>query len=243
MRRAWILSLIIGGLGTSFLWAQGPPAPVRQHGKPIKIFKVNGPPPSDNVPEKGFNVSSLWNLKKDEALVNALENARDQVDSYLREQKQRLEWTPSIAFVRNRMLADLSTDEVAKIIGEDHKGKLEPFLIDGRFRAVEETREVNQPEGETKRVWLRVVVNPETWKQMQKENQRVADQRRLDVTKGRMVFLVKLLAGIVVLLLTICGYIRLDEWSKGYYTKWLRLGAFGCVGAVSWVLLWTLVHR
>ena len=34
-------------------------------------------------------------------------------------------------------------------------------------------------------------------------------------------------AGIVALLLTICGYIRLEEWSKGYYTKWLRLVAIG----------------
>jgi len=60
------------------------------------------------------------------------------------------------------------------------------------------------------------------------------------VTEKRMVFLVKFLAGIVALLLTVCGYIRLDEWSKGYYTKWLRLVAIGCIATVT-VLLGTLL--
>jgi hypothetical protein len=250
MRRSFILSLVILGLGTPSLWAQGPAPAPRPHGKPIKFFKGNGTPPSDNFPEKVFNVGSLWTLNKDDALVNALENAREQVGTYVHEQKQRLEWTPNVAFVRNRLLGDISVEEVSKTIEEQHKGKpgpavigkLEPFLIDGRFRAIEETREVNEPEEQPKRVWLKVVVNPETWKQIQKENRQAEDLRRLRVTEKRMIFLVKFLVGIVAVLLIICGYIRFDEWSKGYYTHRLKLVAIGGIAAVT-VLLWSLLLR
>ena len=62
------------------------------------------------------------------------------------------------------------------------------------------------------------------------------------MTEKRMVFLVKVLVGIVALLVTICGYIRLDEWSKGYYTKWLKLGAIVCIAAVT-TLLWSLLRH
>jgi len=244
------------GLGTSECSAQqGPPAPPqpRAHAKPGKIFRFNGAPSSENVPEKIFIVSSQWNFTKEDALANALEKAREQVDAYLHQQKPTLEWTPKLGFLRDRMLGDLRQGEVElrkKELGEkDGKGKLEEFLVDERFRAVEETRELDQARAvqdedvhETKRVWLKVVVNPETWKLIQKENRQAEDQRRLKVTEKRMVFLVKFLVGIVALLVTICGYIRLDEWSKGYYTKWLKLGAIVCIAAMT-VLLWSLLRH
>src|SRR4029077_17772380 len=116
----------------------------------------------------------------------------------------------------------------------------------GRFRAIEETRTVDepdeQPREQPRRVWLKVVFNPETWKQIQKENRQTEDQRRLRVTEKRMVFLVEFLVGIVAVLLIVCGYIRLDEWSKGYYAHWLKLGAVGCIVVVT-VLLWSLLHH
>jgi hypothetical protein len=248
MRRASILSLAFVGWVVSILWAQGPPGPPpRQHSKPNKLFKFNAPPASENIPEKVFIVPSRWNLTKEDALANALEKARDQVEAYLREQKQSHAWVPKLVFVRDRLLTDLRKGEVElqkkQLAEEDRKGEkgeLEEFLIDQRFRAVEETLEVNQPEGETKRVWLKAVINSETWKQIQKEIRLAEDQKRLKVTKSRMVFLVKFLVGIVALLVTACGYIRLDEWSKGYYTKWLRLAADGCIAEVT-ESFWKLV--
>jgi hypothetical protein len=254
MRHAWILSLIVVGLGTSVLWGQGQPAPQRGHGKPGKIFRFNDPLASENLPEKELIVSSQWNFTKDDALANALEKAREQVQAYVHEQKPPMEWSPKPDFVRHRLLGDLRAEEVElrkkELHEKERKGDLVEFNVEERFRAVEETRELkeagelqDQHVRETKRVWLKVVINPETWKQIQKETRQVEEQKRLKVAKSRMVFLVKILAGIVVLLLTVCGYIRLDEWSKGYYTKWLKLGAVGCVGAVSWILLWMLIHR
>jgi hypothetical protein len=241
MRRLSILTLAILGLSTSILWAQGPRAqePPRPHGKPNKILKFMGAASPNNFPEKSFIIWGGWQIKENDAIDDALEKARDQVEAYVREQKRTLEWMPKVAFVRERLLVDLRLAEVDE---KAVKGKLEEILIDDRFRAVEETRDndVNQPQRETRRVCVKVILNSETWKQIQKENRLAEDQRRLKVTEKRMVFLVKFLAGIVALLLTVCGYIRLDEWSKGYYTKWLRLVAIGCVATVT-VLLWTLL--
>jgi hypothetical protein len=45
------------------------------------------------------------------------------------------------------------------------------------------------------------------------------------------------LAGLVLMLAAIGGYIRLDEWSKGYYTGWLRLAVIGIVVTAIGVVL------
>jgi hypothetical protein len=247
MRLSSILSLILVGWVVSILWAQGPPGPPpRQHGKPNRIFKFNGPQASQNVPEKTFIITSQWHLPKEDelkgqdlALDDALEKARDKVAAYVEEQKFAQNWIPKLTFVRDRLLTDLGQDE---IMGEDRKGKLKEILIAERFRAIEETREVGEPgkETETRRIWLKVGINGDNWKRIKDEIQLVENQKRLRVTKSRMVFLVKFLVGIVALLVTACGYIRLDEWSKGYYTKWLKLAAVGCIAAVT-VVLWKLV--
>jgi hypothetical protein len=264
MRRALILSLAIVGLGSSFLWGQGPPPREqdRAHAKPTKpnkLFKILGSPTPETMTARQFIVASGW-FPKDDALPNqdialddALERARDQITTYLHEQKLVQDWTPKLTFVRDRLLGDISAEEVCKNIEEQHKGKpgqvvigkLEPFLIDGRFRAVEETRKVKvgdaEKETETRRIWLKVVFNPETWKQIQKENRQAEDRRRLKVTEKRMFFLVLFVLSIMAILTTICGYIRLDEWSKGYYTKWLRLGAIAAIAVVT-VVLWSFLH-
>jgi hypothetical protein len=70
--------------------------------------------------------------------------------------------------------------------------------------------------------------------------------RRLDQEvrrEGRLLFLAKILAGVLVFLAAVAGYIRLDEWSKGYYTAWLRLGAASLVGAAGAAVWLFLQHR
>ena len=152
MRRLSILTLAILGLSTSILWAQGPRAQEspRPHGKPNKILKFMGAASPNNFPEKSFIIWSGWQIKENDAVDDALEKARDQVEAYLREQKRTLEWKPKVAFVRERLLVDLRLAEVDE---KAVKGKLEEILIDDRFRAVEETRDndVNQPQRETRR--------------------------------------------------------------------------------------------
>ena len=55
--------------------------------------------------------------------------------------------------------------------------------------------------------------------------------------RERMIWLGKILAGLVVLLAAAAGYFRLDEWTKGYYTTWLRVGTAGFIGASILLLL------
>ena len=57
---------------------------------------------------------------------------------------------------------------------------------------------------------------------------RIAIVLQLHVSQ-RMTLLAKVLAGILALLVTVAGYIRLEELTKGYYTRWLRLAVVGCV--------------
>jgi hypothetical protein len=71
---------------------------------------------------------------------------------------------------------------------------------------------------------LRVDISPEDFKKILQFDGRERMEERL-------LFLLKGLAAVVAVLAAIAGYIRLDEWSKGYYTGWLRLGAAGFVAA------------
>jgi hypothetical protein len=57
------------------------------------------------------------------------------------------------------------------------------------------------------------------------------------ITEARHWLLAKIVAGLVALLGTIAVYFRLDEWTKGYYTTWLRMAAGMFLSAVLGGLL------
>jgi hypothetical protein len=58
-------------------------------------------------------------------------------------------------------------------------------------------------------------------------------------TRQRQWFAARGLAGLVALLLVCAGYLRLEEATRGYYTRLLRLAAFGVLVGVG-VGLWLL---
>lgn len=62
------------------------------------------------------------------------------------------------------------------------------------------------------------------------------DERDI-VRRNRLAGVGILLAGAVFLCIAVGGYLRLDEWSKGYYTGWLRFGALTLL-AVAGAGLW-----
>jgi len=77
-----------------------------------------------------------------------------------------------------------------------------------------------------------LAINSKTWQAIQEADRKERVERR-------MILLAKLLAGLVALLGVVAGYVRLDEYTKGYYTGWLRAGALGAlavVGAGLWLL-------
>jgi hypothetical protein len=80
---------------------------------------------------------------------------------------------------------------------------------------------------------LKISITPEAWEKILEEQRNDLVRQRNSVMKERMLFLLKIMGGLVALMATVAGYIRLDEWSRGYYTNWLRLAALTCVGIVA----------
>jgi hypothetical protein len=73
-----------------------------------------------------------------------------------------------------------------------------------------------------------------------KDRDQILQHARHFRVEQRMVWLGWILGGMVLVLAGIAGYIRVDEWSKGYYAAWLRIAAVSFLAAVaSGVWLWT----
>jgi len=88
-----------------------------------------------------------------------------------------------------------------------------------------ETTDFGGSVGVMYRVTLEVQLTPEAWKE-------IAQREREARAEGRMLWLAKLLAAVVVLLAAVTGYLRLDDLTKGYLTHWLRAAAV-FVGVVA----------
>jgi hypothetical protein len=66
----------------------------------------------------------------------------------------------------------------------------------------------------------------------------MTNRDRVTRSDQRMIFLGKVLAGLVAMFGAFAGYFRLEEATKGFYTAWLRLGAIGLVAMVGAGLYW-----
>jgi hypothetical protein len=62
---------------------------------------------------------------------------------------------------------------------------------------------------------------------------------RAEASQRRQFLVGKVLAGIVVVLLVVSGYLRLEEWSRGYATRLLRLAAV-IVLVLAGLALWLI---
>ncbi|MBV9125845.1 MAG: hypothetical protein JO112_21040 [Planctomycetes bacterium] len=139
---------------------------------------------------------------------DALDEARSAVILYLRNQKPPVRWVPPQDFVSR------------KLVKEQHRA--EP-------KKVEPCDEF--PNGLVEQYTVQVAVTADLQREM-------ADLARRAQMQERMLLLAKLLAVLVGLLGVAAGYVRLDEWSKGYYTGWLRLAAAGFVAAGVGMGVW-----
>jgi hypothetical protein len=93
----------------------------------------------------------------------------------------------------------------------------------------EEKKDFGSGVGHMYRVTLEVKVTPQSRKEMWQHDRNLRAQQR-------MLWLARLLAGMVALLAAVAGYFRMEEMTKGYYTGWLRLAAAGFVGAAAVML-------
>lgn len=64
-----------------------------------------------------------------------------------------------------------------------------------------------------------------------KDRALIAERDRSEQMEDRVWLALRILAAAVVVMAAVAGYVRLDDWSKGYYTTWLRLGVAGAIAA------------
>jgi hypothetical protein len=179
-------------------------------------------------------------VTQEDALADALEKAQAKVRGFLLEQDPPIRWVPLISFIRRELVKDEEIPEEGEVFkGED--AKICGISVNGHRAFAEKWRLKNDPDvKELHRVSLNVRITPEAWGKILEEQRTDLLRQRHSVMKERMLFLLKVMGGLVVLLATVAGYIRMDEWSKGYYTNWLRLAVLSCAGVVAagwWLFL------
>jgi hypothetical protein len=109
-------------------------------------------------------------------------------------------------------------------------GDIKKLLFKGEPK--EESDKTEMVDGKVVRCWSwTLAIEPQDWHYF-------LYQDRLVRAGGRMLLLARFLAGLVALFAVIAGYIRADDWTKGYYTGWLRAAAGAALALVATVLWW-----
>lgn len=160
-----------------------------------------------------------WGQSRKDAEEKAARDVAAKTGEFLRERNPRAVWSPSADYVR------------------EHLTWSEPERKQDQDQLV--------PVGEEKvkaECWSwKVAVTEAGYEEMLREDaqvhSRLARQEREVRAEERMLLLVKVLAVIVAGLLAVIGYIRLDEWTKGYYSRWLALAGAGLLAGVA-LALW-----
>jgi hypothetical protein len=145
-----------------------------------------------------------WEVKAlgqtiEEAEKEALAKARTLVAEYLRRQQPPLTWVPSLSYIREHLLSSVPQrheDEDTRVEARTPTGEILVYPV---------------------RCWSwTVAVTPEQYGEMAREDQRAR-------AGERMVLAAKVTGGLLFLLVAFAGYLRLDEWTQGAYTRWLLL--------------------
>jgi hypothetical protein len=78
------------------------------------------------------------------------------------------------------------------------------------------------------------------WEQVYRLEREAQEIERAQRSKKRLVILARAFAALLVLLAAVAGCIRLDDWTRGAYRRWLQLAGAGLVAA-AWAGLWLLI--
>jgi hypothetical protein len=149
------------------------------------------------------------------ARQKAVNEAYDEFRAYLHEQNPPIEWKPpSPEFIRKH----LKTEWKDELVKRDDQNLDELEKVD---RIVQVT--------------LSVEMLPKHREEILKLDQRFRAEQR-------MLWLAKVVGCLIAFLAGIAGYVRLDEWTKGYYSGWLRLAVAGFIGAAG-AGLWMVLGR
>jgi hypothetical protein len=163
-----------------------------------------------------------WGQSREEAEQDALRRAARRLKDYLRSQEPPVLWTPTPEYVRDHLQRGAAKRR--KDLDQDLEAPGAPIKVQCWTIPVAVTAE--------QRVAIAGL-----------DAEYRAEQRRLEraaVSRDRMVLLGRVLVGLVAALLALLAYLRVDEWTKGYYSRWLAAGAAGFLAAVGLGLwFWT----
>jgi hypothetical protein len=160
-----------------------------------------------------------WGRNQEEAEENALKKARDRVEAYLRQRKPPIHWTPTLDFVHHRLKrgnAQRREELDQEIEAGNEKVKAQCWTVTVAVTAG----------------------NLSEIARLQAEERALQVRRELAmVARDRMLLLGKVLLGLVAGLGALLTYIRLDDLTKGYYSRILGAGVVAFLAMVG-VGLW-----
>jgi hypothetical protein len=162
----------------------------------------------------------------DEAQEVALQSAADKVHEYLVSREPSVQWRPPTDYVKKHLLKKDSVRE-------------EPIKPEqaGPGLKVKVELQVEVSAGE----YDQMLVKDKAYrKALREEREKQQKQARDQIKQQRLLLLARIVAGLVAVCVALAVYLRLDEATKGSYTRWLRLAAIGFVGAIGaglWLLL------
>jgi hypothetical protein len=160
--------------------------------------------------DKEDNVVDGYGATAATARKIALQNASDRVETLLKDSFPEDNWSPSPGLLSGDCLVRYGVVQPQGEPTQVDRDRNNPFVA--RYAV-----ELTQP--------------------YKDEVQRVALEERIE---GRQLILVRVLIGLVVLLLVLAGYLRLEDMTRGYATQLLRVAAFGLV-ALTTLVLWLTV--
>jgi hypothetical protein len=106
---------------------------------------------------------------------------------------------------------------------------IQNHLLRGENRENDEDQRVS---GKNVQCWSwSVVMDAQSWSYLLARDREVRQGERMSM-------LARILAGLVAALAVIALYIRAEEWTKGYYTGWLRAAAGAALALVASILWW-----
>lgn len=184
------------------------------------------------VETESLVIEGKWERSLEDAIASAFKEAEPKVAGYLLGNDSRLEWLPKADYIREHFWKDVAETEVTAMkVGERRSVKWPPNGASGRL-VVEEAKEFDNELGTMRKAYVRVVVTSDDFRAIHDHDVKYRKHQRLVLSQQRQIFLAKVLAGVVTLLVTLAGYFRLEEATKGYYTTWLRVAAAGLVALV-----------
>jgi hypothetical protein len=211
MCRARLLAILVLGCAVA--------VGIRAHASRGTARSAPAVAPAKTAEKKTAWTAVAWGVGENaaEAEEVALQSAAGKVHEYLVSRDPSVQWTPPSDYVRAHLLE-----------GAPRQESIQPDEARPGLKYKVEVR-LEVPDREYQQLLARD-------REYRKERQQ---QALTHLRQQRLVLVGKIFAGLLAVCIALAVYLRLDEATKGIYTRWLRLAAVGFVGAIA-AGLWLL---